>query len=285
MSFCSPFTLADFLVAASNLSSSTATGPDKVAYPMLKRLPRSGMDLLLHIFNLSWSSHSFSSIWNTSSIIPIHKIGKPLDSSASFWLISFTSWVSKLFERIILSRLLFFLEFNSILFLARLVSALDGLHLIKFCIFLSPFRMGLTNPGQALKRFSLLLISQKLSTLSGISPFSTNWFRLASFLALLVGLNLSFLIGVLLWFIKITKVVAFESVEVFRKDLLLARYFSLSSLTIFQALCFLLSAALFMLMIWPFGPPPFWSPLRWRPHKELCFNWSAGLSTGVFLSI
>ena len=27
------------------------------------------------------------------------------------------------------------------------------------------------------------------------------------------------------------------------------------------------------------------SLLRWRPHKELCFDWSAGLSTGVFLSI
>ena len=52
-SFCSPFTLAEFLAAASNLSSSTATGPDKVAYPMLKHLPRSGMDFLLHIFNLS----------------------------------------------------------------------------------------------------------------------------------------------------------------------------------------------------------------------------------------
>ena len=61
-SFCSPFTLAEFHAAASNLSSSTTTGPDKVAYPMLKHLPRSGMDFLLHIFNLSWSSHSFSSI-------------------------------------------------------------------------------------------------------------------------------------------------------------------------------------------------------------------------------
>ena len=45
------------------------------------------------------------------------------------------------------------------------------------------------------------------------------------------------------------------------------------------------SAALFTLTIWPFGPPPPRSPLRWRPHKELCFNWSSGLSTGVFLSI
>ena len=45
-SFCSPFTLAEFFGAASNLPSSTATGPDKVAYPMLKHLPRSGMDFL-----------------------------------------------------------------------------------------------------------------------------------------------------------------------------------------------------------------------------------------------
>ena len=42
-------------------------------------------------------------------------MGKPLDSPASFRSISLTSCVSKLFERIILSRLLFFLESNSIL--------------------------------------------------------------------------------------------------------------------------------------------------------------------------
>ena len=113
-SFCFPFTPTEFLAAASNLSSFTASGPDKVAYPMLKHLPRSGMDFLLHIFNLSWSSHSFPFIWKTSSIIPIHKMGKPLDSPASFQLISLTPCISKLFECIILSRLLFFLESNSI---------------------------------------------------------------------------------------------------------------------------------------------------------------------------
>ena len=114
-SFCSPFSPAEFLAAASNLSSYTATGSNKVAYPMLKDLPLSGMDFLLHIFNLSWSSHSFLSIWKTSSIIPIHKMGTPLDSPASFRPISLTSCVSKLFERIIPSRLLFFQESNSIL--------------------------------------------------------------------------------------------------------------------------------------------------------------------------
>ena len=88
-----------------------------------------------------------------------------------------------------------------------------------------------------------------------------------------------------MWFFKITKAVPFGSVEVFRKDPVLALFFSLSSLIIFRSLCLLPSAALFTLTIWSFGPPPPRSPLRWRPHKELCFDWSAGLSTGVFLSI
>ena len=114
-SFYSPLSPAEFLAAASNLSSSTAPGSDKVAYPMLKHFSRFGMDFLLHIFNLSWTSHFFPSIWKTSSIIPIHKMGKPLDSLASFWSISLTSCVPKLLERIILSRLLFFLESKSIL--------------------------------------------------------------------------------------------------------------------------------------------------------------------------
>ena len=85
--------------------------------------------------------------------------------------------------------------------------------------------MGLTNPGRALGRLFLLLISPKLLTLSGIPPVSTNSFRLASLLALLVGLNLSFLTGALVWFIKITKVVLFDSVEVFRKNPFFALYF------------------------------------------------------------
>ena len=79
---------------------------------------------------------------------------------------------------------------------------------------------------------------------------------------------------------KITKVVSFESVEVFRKN----PFFSSSSM-ILLPLCLLPSAALFTLTTWPFGPPPTRSLLRWRPHKELCFDWSADLSTGVFLSI
>ena len=93
--------------------SSSATGSDKIAYFMLQHLPCSSMDFLLHNFNLSWSLHSLSSFWKTS-IIPIHMIRKRLDSTASFQLISLTFCVSKLFECIIVSRLFFFMESNSI---------------------------------------------------------------------------------------------------------------------------------------------------------------------------
>ena len=72
-SFCSPFSPAEFLAAASNLFSSSATCPDQVAYSMLKHLPRTGMDFLFHIFNLSWTLYSFPSIWKTSSLLPFTK--------------------------------------------------------------------------------------------------------------------------------------------------------------------------------------------------------------------
>ena len=285
LSFCSPFSLAEFLADASNLSSSTATGPDKVVYPMLKHLPRSDMDFLLHIFNLSCSSHSFPSIWKTSSIIPIHKMGKPLDSPGSFRPISLTSCVSKLFERIILSRLLFFLESNSILS-PHQASFRPGRSTLDQILYLSRSISDGFNKPRPGSRTILFTINFSKAFDSVWHPvLSTNSFWLASLLALLVGLNLSFLIGALVWSIKITKLVPFESVEVFRKDPFLALYFSLSSSMIFRLLCLLPSAALFTLTIWPFGPPPPRSPLQCRPHKELCFDWSAGLSTGVFLSI
>ena len=142
--------------------------------------------------------------------------------------------------------------------------------------------MGLTNPGRALGRFFLLLISLKLLTLSGIPPSLINSFRLASLLALFDGLNLSFLIGALLWSFKIIKVAPFESVKLFRKDPFLALYFSLSSLMIFLPSSVSCSLYADDLAIWSSSPSV---PTAWRPHKELCFDWSAGLSTGVFLSI
>ena len=282
LSFLPP---AEFFAAASNLSLSTTTGPDKVAYPMLKHLPRSGMDFLLHILNLSWSLRFFPSIWKTSSIIPIHKMGKPLDSPASFRPISLTSCVSKLFERITLSRLLFLLESNCILS-PRQAGFRPARYTLDQILCLS---QSISDGFNKLRPRSRTI----LSTIDLSKAFDSVWHP--SFFHKLISAGLPacfarwtqplFLIGTLTWFIKITKAAPFESVEVFRKDPFLALYFSLSSLMIFLFFHLLPPAALFMLTIWPFGPPPPRFPLQWRPHKELCFDWSAGLSTDVRLSI
>ena len=114
-SFCSPFSLTELSTAISNFSSSTASGPDQNAYPLLKHLPEPAQLLLLSLFNRSWHSHTFPSCWKPTTIIPIHKPGKPTSSPSFFRPISLTSCISKFFERLILSRLTFHLESNHLL--------------------------------------------------------------------------------------------------------------------------------------------------------------------------
>ena len=109
-SFCSSFSLAELSTAICKLSSSTAAGPDQIAYPLLKHLPEPAQLLLLSFFNMSWFSHTFPSCWKPTSIIPIHKPGKSTSSPSSFRPTSLTSCIFKLFERLILSRLTFHLE-------------------------------------------------------------------------------------------------------------------------------------------------------------------------------
>ena len=113
-SFCSPF-LTELFTAICKLSSSTASDPDQIAYPLLKHLPEPAQLLLLSLLNRSWSSHTFPSCWKPTIIIPIHKPGKPTSFPSSFCPISLTSCISKLFELLILSCLTFHLESNHLL--------------------------------------------------------------------------------------------------------------------------------------------------------------------------
>ena len=227
----------EFFAAAINLSLSTATDPHKVAYPMLKHLPRSGMDFAYTFSIFPDLCIPFLPSGRYFSLFPSIKWESLstllLPSGISLSLPASKSVLNALFHCV-------YSSFWSLIPFSRLL-------LINFFIFLSPYRMGLTNSSRTLRRFLLLLTSPKLLNLPGTPPFSTNLFRLATFLALLVGLNFSFLMGAVAWFFKITKVAPFESVDAFSKDPFLALYFSLFLSMIFQLLCLLSSAALFML--------------------------------------
>ena len=217
---------------------------------MLTHLPRSSMVFLLLVFNLFWTLCFFPFIWKTSSIIFIPKMGKPLDYPASFLLISLSSCVSKLFKRVILSRLLIFLESDSILSPRQAVfrpvrSTLDQILFPSQSIF-----DGFDKPRPGSWTILSTIDFRKLSTLSGIPPFSINSFRLASLLALLVGLNLSFLISARLRGSSKSQKLLLSSPSTCSTRIRSWPNFFINYLP--ASLPFSVSCSLFMLTIWPF---------------------------------
>ena len=193
--------------------------------------------------------------------------------------------MSKLFERIILSRLLFFLESNSILS-PRQAGFRPGRSTLDQILYLSQsISDGFNKPRPGSRTI--------LSTIDFFKAFDPVWHPALYHKLISAGLSLCFACWTQSFHLDRSACVVFQnhksrSFRVRRgvpQDPFLALYFSLSSLMIFRPLCLPPSAALFTLTIWPFGPPSPRFLLRWRPYNELCFNWSAGLSTGVFLSI
>ena len=215
---------------------------------MLKHLPRYGIDFLLHIFNLSWSSHSFPSISKTSSIIPIHNMGKSLDSPASFRPISLTSYVLKFFERIILSRLLFFLESNSI-FSPRQAGFRPGRSTLDQILYLSQsISDGFNKPRTGSRTI--------LSTIDFSKAFDSVWHPAFFHKFISAGLRPCFARWTQSFLSDRRASVAFQnhksrSFRVRRgvPHPFLALFYFLYSLMIFRLLCLLPSAALFTLTI------------------------------------
>ena len=187
-----------------------------------------------------------------------------------------------LFERIILSRLLFFLESNSILS-PRQASFCPGRSTLDQILFLSQsISDGFNKPRPGSRTI--------LSTIDFSKAFDSIWHPTLFHKLISAGLPPCFARWTQSFLSDRCACVVFQNHKsrsfrvrrgVPQGSVLGPVLFS--PLMIFQPLCLLPSAALFTLTIWPFGPPPPRSPLRWRPHKELCFDWSGGLSTGVFL--
>lgn len=92
-----------------------APGSDGVFNLLLKRLNIKAYTLLSKIFNRCLELHYFPSIWKEAKIIPIRKPGKDPTLPSSYRPISLLSALSKLFEKLILNRLISFVDEQNIL--------------------------------------------------------------------------------------------------------------------------------------------------------------------------
>jgi len=84
--------------------------PDSVHYHMLKNLPDSAKDTLLGALNHIWPTGSFPSGWHLATVIPIAKPGKDATDPTSYHHIALTSCFCKVMERMINTRLVWYLE-------------------------------------------------------------------------------------------------------------------------------------------------------------------------------
>lgn len=87
------------------LDPKKAPGFDLISPRLLKELPKKCVTFLACLFNAIFRLSHFPQLWKVSEIVMIHKPGKPAHEAASYRPISLTPVLSKLWERIFLTRL------------------------------------------------------------------------------------------------------------------------------------------------------------------------------------
>ena len=82
---------------------------------MLKHLPETALDTLLHIFNGIWTTGVFPESWRLATIIPIPKPVKDHAEPTNYRPIALASCLCKTLERMINKRLVWYLESNNLI--------------------------------------------------------------------------------------------------------------------------------------------------------------------------
>ena len=109
-----PFSLSE-LTDSIMKSHDTAVGPDEIHYEFLKHLPSISLEFLLQVFNEVWVSGRFPTSWKEATIIHIPKPGKDNTDPSNYRPIALTSCLCKTLERMINTRLIWFLESNGLI--------------------------------------------------------------------------------------------------------------------------------------------------------------------------
>ena len=109
-----PFILTE-LYEAIKKCGNTSMGPDKLHYAFFRQMGDAQVVQVLSLFNYLWTEGCYPAEWSHSYIIPILKPGKPACNTDSYRPIQLTSCFGKIMERMITSRLTWFVEREGLL--------------------------------------------------------------------------------------------------------------------------------------------------------------------------
>ena len=110
-----PFTLNELKLALAKSEEKTSMGPDGLPYSFFTNLNELNVSMFLFAINKLWSDHTFPDEWLESIIIPILKPGKDQQCVESYRPISLTNCACKIIERLVNTRLRYYLEANNLL--------------------------------------------------------------------------------------------------------------------------------------------------------------------------
>ena len=93
----------------------SATGEDQLSYAMFQKLPDQALRLVLTLFNKIWNEGKLPKNWKSAVILPFNKPGKDPTNAGNYRPIALTSHLCKWMEKILVSRLNYFLELNGLI--------------------------------------------------------------------------------------------------------------------------------------------------------------------------
>ena len=108
-----PFDMRELLYALAK-NKNTAPGPDNI-YDMIKKSSHETKLFILGIINKMINNSEFPSIWEMALALPFLKPGKEPTLPSSYRPIALTSCLCKLMERMVNTRLVWFLEHTGVL--------------------------------------------------------------------------------------------------------------------------------------------------------------------------
>ncbi|XP_076042207.1 uncharacterized protein LOC143026095 [Oratosquilla oratoria] len=103
------FTMKELLSTLYKYKES-APGPDDISYSLLKNSSKDLKLFLLELINRIWKENTYPTLWKTVFVLPFLKPGKESKFPINYRPIALTSCISKLMEKMVNERLMWYLE-------------------------------------------------------------------------------------------------------------------------------------------------------------------------------